>query len=503
MTHRLAAAPRALALPRPVARLLAGLLVAAPCIAAPVENDVGAAPMPAGLEGTASFLPAGALQYDEDRLPNGLRIISQRVHTAPYISARLVVRTGIDHFPCNDRELPHLVEHLLFSANSGMAEHEIDDAVSDWGGNINAFTYGETTDVVLEAHARYQADALRLLAAMVRDFAPEEADVAREVNVIEHESGVAQTALRLWWSNLPATQTAGTRFSLAAGLACSGGIAPVHHLHANDVRRAFDTYYVPANMLLIVAGDLDDAGLAAAREAFAALPARPVPSLPVVTARMPEQERFSSGWLAGTANLDEPSVFAVMPFRDWEGYYALLLAEDWLNDRLYRDLRSDRGIAYTPSAGINYHGNALSLVLYVETDPADTAETLEYLRALADEVRRDGISETDFERLRRSSLLSMARSFETIVDRADYLAGSVREIDAGGLFQVETFYRELDYARFRQLLARDWPARVVVTDNSPPVSWGARASLLAVSGLLLAGALLLLAWRRFRDVRPG
>lgn len=451
-----------------------------------------------------SFLPPGALQYDEHRLANGLRIISQESRSAPYVSLRLVIRSGTDDFPCRDRELPHLLEHLLFSANSQLDENEIDDAVTSWGGNINAFTYGEQTDVVLDVNSRYQADAIRLLAAMIRDFSPDDADVAREADVVERESGVEQTAFRLWWSALPATRSAMNNYSLDAGFICADGIAPVHHLRSNDVRSAFATWYVPANMVLVVVGDLSQEGHAAARAAFAELPAAPAPRRQLPALRIPPMaSAYTSGWLSGVANLDKPLAVGMMPFRDWQGYYVLLLAEDWLNDRLFRELRSERGVAYTPGASVGYHSSMLSLTLWAETESADTDFVMQYLNELTHELRRGGISKQDFEHLRRAALLGMAQSFETISSRADYLAASIREIDNGGLFHMESFYRELDYATFSTLLARDWPAHFVTMDDSPPLSWSARMGLLGFFLLLLVGGLGLRAWRYLRDARPG
>jgi len=486
-------------LPLALALLCPGL---AQAIAA-TPTPTAAPAQPTATQPAETFLPAGALQYEEIRLDNGMRIVVQRAHSAPYVSARLVIKTGTDHFSCETRELPHLVEHLLFSANADMEEGDIDDQVNSWGGAINAFTYAEQTDVVLDAHAQFQAEAMQLLATMIAGFAPDDADVAREADVVERESGILHTPLRLWWSAQPVTHLAGTRFAIAAGIACGNGVPPVHNLRGEDVRAAFATYYVPANMMLVIAGDISDAGLDAARSAFAALPARPAPALHPLPVSMPAGNDFESGWLSGTANLDAPSAMGISPFHDWEGYYALLLVESWLNDRMFRELRSERGIAYTPSATVNYHGTALSITLEAQTNSVDTAFTRDYLRDLVTEVQQNGISESDFEHLRRATLLGMAQSFERISDRADYLAASVREIESGGLFQTEDFYSRLDYARFRVLLARDWPARFVVVDNSPRISWSARVWLLGGSVLLLCTGLALLVWRRLRDVRPG
>lgn len=452
--------------------------------------------MPAMAE---DFLPPGALHYEEARLDNGLRLVIQRVRSAPYVSLRLVVKTGTSHYPCHDRELPHLVEHLLFSANSTWAENEIDDQVSSWGGGINAFTYAEQTELVLDVHSRFQADAMALAATMISDFAPEGDDIAREIDVVERESGADHTPLRLWWSRQSFVQLAATQFSAAAGMHCAHGLSPLHHLRLADVQNAFRTHYVPANMILILVGDLSAEGISAARAVFSALPAQPAPVVTRLHVDMPSAraagKNFRSGWLSGTASLDLPMALGIAPFYDWDGYHALLLVESWLNDRMFRELRSERGIAYTPSASVRYEGDALSVVLAVETEAGDTAFVADYLAGLTDEIRARGIPADDFERIRISSLLGMAQSFERIADRADYLAASVREIEADQLFDSETFYENLDYPRFQALVARDWPARFEVIDNSPRVSWGAWIGLLGGSTLLLVLSVGALLWR--------
>ncbi|MFZ5724263.1 MAG: M16 family metallopeptidase [Pseudomonadota bacterium] len=448
-----------------------------------------------------SYLPPGALSYRAETLPNGLRIVRQEVRGAPYVSARLLVRTGTDNFPCADRELPHLVEHLLFSANGAREESEIDDLVADWGGQINAFTYAEQTDVTLDAHARFQAEAMRLLASMIAGFTPDEADIAREKSVVEHESGIVHDPLRLWWSAQPFTRRAGTQFGIAAGLLCAGGVTPVRHLRLADVQRAFAENYVPANMILVLAGDLSADGLAAARDAFGALPLRPRPASEPARIVMPPAGDFRSGWLSGAAQLAEPTALGITPFRDWEGYYALLLVESWLNDRLFRELRSERGLAYTPTATVQYEGPALSVSVVVQTDPADRDFVMQYLQALVDEVRNRGIPPEDFERLRMSTLLGMAQSFERISDRADYLAGSWREIDSGGLFDSERYYRDIDHRRFSALVARDWPPRFAIFDNAPRLSWQALTGMLIACLLMLATGIGLFVWRHLRRRR--
>ena len=47
-------------------------------------------------------------------LPNGLQVLLKSGYERDHVSIRLVVGIGLDDFPCARRELPHLLEHLLF-----------------------------------------------------------------------------------------------------------------------------------------------------------------------------------------------------------------------------------------------------------------------------------------------------------------------------------------------------------------------------------------------------
>lgn len=467
------------------------------CCAAADAGEVAGNPTGNAID-DERYLPAGALQYDKQVLANGFTLISQRVPGAPYVSARLLVRVGTGHYACDRTELPHLLEHLLFSGNRLRPEEEIEDVVSTWGGNINAHTGAASTTVELDLHRHYLREGVALLADLVRGFDPAPGTVAREMDIVANEVGNQNSSLQMWWLQQPFTQTAGTRFSVDSGIIC-GNISPVRDLDLAQVKQAFAANYVAPNMVLFLVGGFDDAGLQAAREAFGALPSAPMPHNQLPGLRMPPSEQsFVSGWLSGTRQLNEPSAWALAPFHDWAGYYALSLVESWMSERMYQDLRSKRGLTYTPSATVSAVGDWLLVGVSVETPAASASDVQEYMREMLRQVGEQGIPEEDFERLRRGALLGMSQSLERVSARADYLADSIDEIDAGGIFDDEEFYRGLDYATFRKLLARDWPERFSFMDNSPRLPWPWVIGGLVGSMLLLLVGIALFAWKRLR-----
>ncbi|MFX5393286.1 hypothetical protein ABTD32_20000, partial [Acinetobacter baumannii] len=60
-------------------------------------------------------------------LPNGLQVILKDGYERDHVSIRLVVGVGLDDFGCDQKELPHLLEHLLFSGVDDTGEGGLEE----------------------------------------------------------------------------------------------------------------------------------------------------------------------------------------------------------------------------------------------------------------------------------------------------------------------------------------------------------------------------------------
>ncbi|MFH7423085.1 insulinase family protein, partial [Pseudomonas syringae pv. tagetis] len=77
-----------------------------------------------------------------------------------HVAIRLVVVIGFDDFPCQDKELPHLLEHLLFSGVDDSGEVGLEERMLALGGEWYAFTSYTDTTFVIDAPARNQGKVL-------------------------------------------------------------------------------------------------------------------------------------------------------------------------------------------------------------------------------------------------------------------------------------------------------------------------------------------------------
>ena len=102
-------------------------------------------------------------------LPNGLQVILKNGYERDHVAIRLVVGVGLDDFDCEQKELPHLLEHLLFSGIDETGEGGLEERLQALGGEWNAYTSSADTTFVIEAPARNQRKVLDLLLAVIRD----------------------------------------------------------------------------------------------------------------------------------------------------------------------------------------------------------------------------------------------------------------------------------------------------------------------------------------------
>ena len=101
------------------------------------------------------------------QLANGLQLILKPTSDRGHVSIRLVVGVGLDDFSCADQQLPHLLEHMLFSGTDDSGEGGLEERMQALGGEWNAFTSHADTTFVIEAPAKNQRKVLDLLLSLL------------------------------------------------------------------------------------------------------------------------------------------------------------------------------------------------------------------------------------------------------------------------------------------------------------------------------------------------
>ena len=222
-------------------------------------------------------MPVPVVEFSDERLPNGLRLIVAEDHLAPVVAVNVWYNVGSKHEVEGKTGFAHLFEHVMFqgSANVGKAEHMA--LVQAAGGTLNGTTWLDRTNYYetmpshqLELAIWLEADRMgTLLEALNQENLDNQRDVVKNEKRWSYDNRPYGT----WQEKLLAQvfppehpyhhQTIGSMEDLDAA-------------SLDDVRAFFSTWYAPNNAVLSVAGDCERAQVRAwADRYFGPIPANP------------------------------------------------------------------------------------------------------------------------------------------------------------------------------------------------------------------------------------
>jgi zinc protease len=342
--------PAAKRIPGPSHRLLGATL----CAFALAAQPAAAAATPAAA--TASI----HVPVEYYRLPNGLRVVLSRDSSAPTVTVAVYYHIGFRTEPRDRTGFAHLFEHLMFEETTNLPKGEADKLVNGNGGAGNGSTRFDFTNYyevvpsnALEPILWVEAERMRGLVLSASSMQNQKDVVKNEVrvNVLNRPYGSFP------WIDLP--QAANRNWYNAHNF--YGEFADIDAATLEDVRAFYDTYYVPSNAVLVVAGDFERAPTAAAIERFfGPLPMRAAPVRPDVS-EPPQQEARSASRIDPLAPRPALAFGYHVPPRNTPAWYAFGLIDQILlqgeDSRLWQRLVKARGYTDEVSGGINLLGN--------------------------------------------------------------------------------------------------------------------------------------------------
>jgi len=274
-----------------------------------------AAVPPAPSAAQAPPVPSVRLEYEEETLPNGLRVIYHVDRSAPVAATVLWYDVASKHEQTGKTGFAHLFEHLMLftgSRNAPEGRHfGLLEAVGARAGNdINGTTSWDRTNFFQQvpAHALELALWLEADRMATLDEALNETKLVNQREVVKNERRQSN-------DNQPYGQWIERMLA---------HLYPVEHPYHHpvigymqdlengslqDVRGFFRTYYVPNNAVLAIAGDIDvPQTKAMVRRYFGGIPRGPEPA-PVRDVPLPPRLGQAKREVIPDANAPAPAVY--------------------------------------------------------------------------------------------------------------------------------------------------------------------------------------------------
>ncbi|WP_395605586.1 M16 family metallopeptidase [Pseudomonas sp. B16120] len=359
------------------------------------------------------------LQVEGYTLPNGLQLLLKPGTERGHVAIRLVVGVGLDDFGCEEKELPHLFEHLLFSGIDGGGEGDLEDRMQALGGEWNAYTSNADTTFVIEAPAQNQRKVLDLLLAILTRTQLTDAHINAAKQVVEREDGGHYSHLQRLLDRQDLGHSASNQLAVELGLKCAER-AEVSHLTRDQLEKLRKEWYAPNNMTLIVVGDLDKLLPAYLERTYGQLdPVEPSEHrpLPEIQHTAASHRDLIRGWVGDGAKLHWLFPEPVLDDQHDETYNLL---KDYLDWALYRQLRLKHGLSYGPWVEREVLGGVGFLSLNADLERENLAEAEQVLQDLKAQLLKDGLDPTVFTRLQQAAIARQAWAVQGNSALADY-----------------------------------------------------------------------------------
>ncbi|MBC3373176.1 insulinase family protein [Pseudomonas sp. SWRI92] len=445
-------------------------------------------------------LPVAALdrfQVEGYTLPNGMQLLLKPGNDRGHVAIRLVVGVGLDDFKCADKELPHLLEHLLFSGVDDSGEGGLEERMQALGGEWNAFTSNADTTFVIEAPASNQRKVLDLLLALLTRTRIDDKALQAAKRVVEREDGGHYTHLQRWLDRQDIGHKASNQLAVELGLRCAER-AEVEHLTLAKIEQVREAWYAPNNMTLIVVGDLDRLLPAYLERTYGELE----PVEPSVHAPLP-QIRYSAvtkrnlirGLVGDGAKLHWLFPEPVLEQQHDETFDLL---KDYLDWALYRQLRLANNLSYGPWAEREVLGGVGFMGLNADLSREDLPQAEQALEALRTTLLKDGLDPESFVRIKRAAIAHQSWAVQGNSALADYYWSALGDYEDGRFANPAARLQEVSLEQANQALRELLKDPGYLRIEKPLVSddqlvWGLAT--------LVALLLLLLAWRLRRRAR--
>ena len=382
------------------------------------------------LMGSAHTFAFDRLQVEGYTLPNGLQLLLKPGNERGHVAIRLVVGVGLDDFSCDQKELPHLFEHLLFSGIDGGNEGDLEDRMQALGGEWNAYTSNADTTFVIEAPAQNQRKVLDLLLAIVTRTQLTDANINAAKQVVEREDGGHYSHLQRLLDRQDLGHNASNQLAVELGLKCAER-AEVNALTRDQLEALRKNWYAPNNMTLIVVGDLDKLLPAYLERTYGQLdPVEPSEHrpLPQIQQAAASHRDLIHGWVGDNAKLHWLFPEPVLEDQHDETYDLL---KDYLDWALYRQLRLRHGLSYGPWSEREVLGGVGFLSLNADLERENLEQAEQVLQDLKARLLKDGLDPAVFARLQQAAIARQAWAVQGNSALADYYWSAAGEYDDG------------------------------------------------------------------------
>lgn len=341
-------------------------------------------------------------------LPNGIRLVMEKIPSVRSISLGIWIAAGSKYEQEDNNGISHFIEHMLFKGTDKRSAREIAEAFDSIGGILNAFTSKEYTCYYARILDEHVSLAIDILADMFFHSRFERQEIEKEKNVILEELKMYEDTPEEVVHDL-ISQATYAQHSL--GFTILGREEVLHTFTADSFREYMQRFYIPANIVISVAGNIDEKEIIQLVETYFGHFTSDY--TPIVTAK-PTITHEHLLRVKDTEQAHMCLAFEGLPLGDSRIYALSILNNIFggsMSSRLFQEIREERGLAYSV---YSYHSSYLdtgTVQVYAGTTPNQLETVYELCMGIVEHLIAGQITEKELhnskEQLKGNLMLSL------------------------------------------------------------------------------------------------
>jgi predicted Zn-dependent peptidase len=353
-------------------------------------------------------------------LGNGIRLITE---TMPYVRSVAIgvwMGTGSRQEASEENGISHFIEHMVFKGTPSRSAEDIARSVDSIGGHLDAFTAKEMVSFNAKVLDEHVPRVLDILSDLVLHPLFDEADIVKEKGVVLEELKMEADSPEYlvhdvfsssFWKDHP------------LGKPILGTRETVKRLSKEKIEGYYRKFYVPSNIIITAAGNLQHAQLlqlvGERFEGMAPNGGVPASSVPSTHARLNLRHKKSLEQVHLTMGVPG------YPMLDEKRYaYSVLntVLGGGMSSRLFQNIREKRGLAYAVFSEITAYRDTGCLSVYAGTSSESTREVIRLILEEFSRLKQEPVPEEELRRAKDNLTGSLLLGLESTPSRMANLA---------------------------------------------------------------------------------
>lgn len=326
--------------------------------------------------------------------PSGIRVVSETVPAVRSVALGMWIRTGSRDEDLSEAGVSHFLEHLLFKGTPNHSAIEISEILDGMGAYFNAFTGKEVTSL----HARFLDlhldDAFDLLGEMLLESTFPEIDSERQVVIEEIAMYDDEPASKV--HDLLSQAVFGDS---PIGRPIIGRAEVISSIPVDEIKAYHDRMYTAPNLVISAAGNVDHERLVELAARLEPSDGEPNPIVGSPEARTGEAVFEAKETEQFHLCFGTPSIS-----RSDERRFALAVLDSLLggssSSRLFREIREERGLAYSVGTYAEQFTDAGVFAIHTGTRSDNIETVCELIGKEISKLLAAGVPEDELERAR-------------------------------------------------------------------------------------------------------